>query len=138
MIIEPPLKRKKTEKKEKTDLNNTNQDSNEPATKQVKPNQKVQLFKKGDKVLDIMKKSIPIPNVEISRDLKGVVDKCACEFIGNITCLAEDICILENRNEVTGEDISFALKNLGMENYSDAINIYLTKYRDAKALKNSS
>lgn len=32
--------------------------------------------------------------------------------------------------KANGEDILFAMKSLGFENYAEALNIYLSKYRE--------
>jgi hypothetical protein len=54
------------------------------------------------------------------------------------TCLRDEInsreasekCHQEKRKTVNGEDILFAMTSLGFENYSEALKIYLSKYRE--------
>lgn len=36
---------------------------------------------------------------------------------------------MEKRKTINGEDILFAMTTLGFENYSEALRIYLAKYR---------
>jgi len=43
---------------------------------------------------------------------------------------ASEKCHQEKRKTVNGEDILFAMTSLGFENYSEALKIYLSKYRD--------
>lgn len=46
-------------------------------------------------------------------------------------CLtASEKCQQEKRKTVNGEDILFAMTSLGFENYSEALKIYLSKYRE--------
>ncbi|ELQ43287.1 nuclear transcription factor Y subunit B-3 [Pyricularia oryzae Y34] len=43
---------------------------------------------------------------------------------------ASEKCHQEKRKTVNGEDILFAMTSLGFENYSEALKIYLAKYRE--------
>lgn len=43
---------------------------------------------------------------------------------------ASEKCHQEKRKTVNGEDILFAMTSLGFENYSEALKIYLSKYRE--------
>ena len=43
---------------------------------------------------------------------------------------ASEKCQQEKRKTVNGEDILFAMTSLGFENYSEALKIYLSKYRE--------
>jgi len=44
--------------------------------------------------------------------------------------LASEKCQQEKRKTVNGEDILFAMTSLGFENYSEALKIYLARYRE--------
>ena len=44
--------------------------------------------------------------------------------------LASEKCQQEKRKTVNGEDILFAMTSLGFENYSEALKIYLSRYRE--------
>lgn len=43
---------------------------------------------------------------------------------------ASEKCQQEKRKTVNGEDIIFAMTSLGFENYSEALRIYLVRYRE--------
>ena len=45
-------------------------------------------------------------------------------------CAASEKCQQEKRKTVNGEDILFAMTSLGFENYSEALKIYLSRYRE--------
>lgn len=47
---------------------------------------------------------------------------------------ASEKCHQEKRKTVNGEDILFAMTSLGFENYSEALKIYLSKYRDVSLI----
>lgn len=86
-------------------------------------------------VLRIMKAALP-ENAKIAKEAKECVQECISEFISFITSEASEKCSQEKRKTVNGEDILFAMTSLGFENYSEALKIYLTKYREnAKLLE---
>ncbi len=100
-----------------------------------------------------MKKCLP-STTKVSKDAKECVQECTSEFISFITSEAAERCELEKRKTINGEvsptnltshrvwlvemvtydwwtqDILFAMMTLGFENYSDALRIYLAKYRE--------
>lgn len=80
-------------------------------------------------VLRIMKEALP-DNAKIAKEAKECVQECISEFISFITSEASEKCSQEKRKTVNGEDILFAMTSLGFENYSEALKIYLTKYRE--------
>lgn len=45
---------------------------------------------------------------------------------------ASEKCQQEKRKTVNGEDILFAMTSLGFENYSEALKVYLSKYREVR------
>lgn len=47
---------------------------------------------------------------------------------------ASEKCHQEKRKTVNGEDILFAMTSLGFENYSEALKIYLAKYREVSQM----
>jgi histone H3/H4 len=81
-------------------------------------------------VLRIMKAALP-PSAKIAKEAKECVQECISEFIAFITSEASEKCSQEKRKTVNGEDILFAMTSLGFENYSEALKIYLTKYRES-------
>ncbi|KPJ18363.1 Nuclear transcription factor Y subunit B-2 [Papilio machaon] len=52
------------------------------------------------------------------------------EFISFITSEASDRCQMEKRKTINGEDVLFAMNQLGFDNYVDPLKIYLKKYRE--------
>ena len=82
-----------------------------------------------------MKKCLP-DSTKVSKDAKECVQECTSEFISFITSEASERCLMEKRKTINGEDILFAMTTLGFENYSDAIKIYLTKYREVRETRN--
>lgn len=47
---------------------------------------------------------------------------------------ASDRCQQEKRKTINGEDILWAMQSLGFENYTEALKIYLHKYREVSNL----
>ncbi len=81
-------------------------------------------------VAKLMKKAIP-ERGKIAKDAKECVQECVSEFISFITSEAAERCSLEKRKTINGEDILFAMSNLGFENYVEPLKIYLQKYRES-------
>ena len=79
----------------------------------------------------IMKKALP-PPAKISKEAKERMQECATEFISFVTGEASDKCQKENRKTVNGDDICWALRALGFDDYWGPINRYLNKYREAE------
>eukprot|EP00834_Sanchytrium_tribonematis_P007244 NODE_629_length_5211_cov_0.605243.p3 type:complete len:186 gc:universal NODE_629_length_5211_cov_0.605243:1636-1079(-) len=77
----------------------------------------------------IMKRTLP-DNAKIAKDAKECVQECVSEFIGFITSEAADRCLQEKRKTINGEDILWAMENLGFENYSEVLKLYLQRFRD--------
>jgi nuclear transcription Y subunit beta len=93
-----------------------------------------------------MKMALP-ENAKIAKEAKECMQECVSEFISFITSegmfnqslrqqlsangvTASEKCQQEKRKTVNGEDILFAMTSLGFENYSEALKIYLSKYRE--------
>lgn len=76
----------------------------------------------------IMKSSVP-STAKIAKDAKECVQECVSEFISFITSEAAEKCQLEKRKTIGGEDILYAMSNLGFENYSETLKIHLAKLR---------
>jgi nuclear transcription Y subunit beta len=81
-------------------------------------------------VAKLMKKAIP-ERGKIAKDAKECVQECVSEFISFITSEAAERCSLEKRKTINGEDILFAMSNLGFDNYVEPLKVYLQKYRDS-------
>ncbi|CAN0914230.1 Nuclear transcription factor Y subunit B-4 [Linum grandiflorum] len=84
-----------------------------------------------------MKQVLP-PTAKISKEAKQTVQECATEFISFVTSEAADKCHKENRKTVNGDDICWALSNLGFDHYADATLRYLHKYRMTEREKAST
>ncbi|KAI5299664.1 hypothetical protein KEM56_003063 [Ascosphaera pollenicola] len=102
-------------------------------------------------VARIMKTALP-DNAKIAKEAKECMQECVSEFISFITSegppfaippfnlrflvltsqAASEKCQQEKRKTVNGEDILFAMTSLGFENYSEALKIYLAKYRETQ------
>jgi histone H3/H4 len=98
-------------------------------------------------VARIMKNAFP-ENAKIAKEAKECMQECVSEFISFITSEGEsslinqahdvankkreasEKCQQEKRKTVNGEDILFAMTSLGFENYSEALKVYLSKYRE--------
>jgi histone H3/H4 len=93
-----------------------------------------------------MKMALP-DNAKIAKEAKECMQECVSEFISFITSegtftiantpiplltrnAASEKCQQEKRKTVNGEDILFAMTSLGFENYSEALKIYLSRYRE--------
>lgn len=79
-----------------------------------------------------MKKAIPNNcQGKIAKDARECVQECVSEFISFITSEASERCANEKRKTMNGEDILWAMTNLGFDNYIEPLKIFLHKYRDA-------
>jgi nuclear transcription Y subunit beta len=88
-------------------------------------------------VARIMKTALP-ENAKIAKEAKECMQECVSEFISFITSEASEKCQQEKRKTVNGEDILFAMTSLGFENYSEALKIYLSRYREIGGSRPSS
>jgi nuclear transcription Y subunit beta len=77
----------------------------------------------------IMKMAVPA-NAKIAKDAKETVQECVSEFISFITSEASDRCNQDKRKTINGEDIIWAMENLGFDNYVQLLKIYLLKYKE--------
>ena len=76
----------------------------------------------------IIKTNLP-KEVKLAKDAKETFQECLSEFISFITSEASEKCINEKRKTINGDDIVFALNNLGFEHYNLILKTYLQKYR---------
>ncbi|XP_078440621.1 nuclear transcription factor Y subunit B-4-like [Wolffia australiana] len=77
----------------------------------------------------IMKKILP-PNAKVSQEAKETMQESATEFVRFVTSEAATKCMKEDRKTINGDDICWALENVGLNNYASASRRYLQKYRD--------
>lgn len=82
-------------------------------------------------IAKIMKKAIPNSSQgKIAKDARECVQECVSEFISFITSEASERCANEKRKTMNGEDILWAMQNLGFDNYIEPLKIFLQKYRE--------
>ncbi|PWZ01255.1 histone-fold-containing protein [Testicularia cyperi] len=79
----------------------------------------------------IMKRSLP-ENAKIAKDAKECVQDCVSELISFITSEASDKCASEKRKTINGDDILYAMRVLGFDNYEEVLRVYLSRYRMAQ------
>ncbi|KAL3626506.1 Nuclear transcription factor Y subunit B-5 [Castilleja foliolosa] len=85
----------------------------------------------------IMKHMLP-PNAKISKEAKETMQECASEFIGFVTSEASEKCRKERRKTVNGDDICWAMGNLGFDDYAGPLKRYLDKYREVEMEKGNN
>ncbi|KAM0053981.1 putative transcription factor Hap3/NF-YB family [Helianthus debilis subsp. tardiflorus] len=76
----------------------------------------------------IMKQILP-PNAKISKEAKETMQECVSEFISFVTGEASDHCRKEKRKTVNGDDVCWAMLNLGFDDYAQPLKRYLDKIR---------
>ncbi|KAL1226289.1 Nuclear transcription factor Y subunit B-5 [Cardamine amara subsp. amara] len=92
------------------------------------------MIKEQDRLLPIanvgriMKNILP-PNAKISKEAKETMQECVSEFISFVTGEASDKCHKEKRKTVNGDDICWAMANLGFDVYAEQLKKYLNRYR---------
>ncbi|XP_078448045.1 nuclear transcription factor Y subunit B-4-like [Wolffia australiana] len=88
-------------------------------------------------VVRIMEKILPC-NARLSQEARQTVQESATEFISFVNSEAADKCQKDNRETINGDDICWALENLGLSNYAVAVRRYLQKYRDNELEKSAA
>ncbi|CAJ2629166.1 unnamed protein product [Trifolium pratense] len=94
-----------------------------------------EVIKEQDRLLPIanvgriMKQILP-PNAKISKEAKETMQECVSEFVSFVTGEASDKCHKEKRKTVNGDDVCWAMTNLGFDDYSEPLKRYLYKYRE--------
>jgi histone H3/H4 len=76
----------------------------------------------------LMKKALP-KQAKISSSSKELIQSCCIEFISFLTSEANDKCLLEKRKTINGDDILYAMKVLGFEEFEIVCRIWLSRYR---------
>lgn len=77
-----------------------------------------------------MKRAIPTYGM-LSEDGNSLLSTQSLEFVRMIFDQARNKATLDNRTELTGDDIVWSCKSFGLENYADALGSYLNKYRES-------
>nr|GEU56656.1 hypothetical protein [Tanacetum cinerariifolium] len=97
--------------------------------------QEFSVIKEQDRLLPIanvgriMKQILP-PNAKISKEAKETMQECVSEFISFVTGEASDHCRKEKRKTVNGDDVCWAMLNLGFDDYAEPLKKYLHKIRE--------
>ncbi|KAK4533074.1 hypothetical protein CCYA_CCYA15G3931 [Cyanidiococcus yangmingshanensis] len=81
-----------------------------------------------------MKTALP-DSAKISREAKELVQEATSEFISFITSESSDKCVRERRKTICGEDILYAMRTLGFEEYIAPLMAYLERYRSLEQAK---
>lgn len=76
-----------------------------------------------------MKQALP-KEAKISKEARETVQECVSEFISFITSEACEKCKSNNRKTINGDDLLFALNQLGFDRYIENLNLYYQKYKD--------
>jgi nuclear transcription Y subunit beta len=66
---------------------------------------------------------------KISREARETMQECVTEFLLFVTSEAQEICELNKRKTIQGEDIIAAMKKLDFERYGDFAERYFNKYK---------
>ncbi|XP_052191034.1 nuclear transcription factor Y subunit B-3-like [Diospyros lotus] len=114
--------------------NNHHNDTNQINNNNNNNNREQDRFLPIANVGRIMKKVVP-GNGKISKDAKETVQECVSEFISFVTGEASDKCQREKRKTINGDDILWAIKTLGFEDYVNPLKQYLSKYRELEGEK---
>lgn len=110
-------------------LDNSDDSCNDGTIRSCAPLREQDRFLPIANVAKIMKKAIP-ENGKIAKDARECVQECVSEFISFITSEASERCYTEKRKTINGEDILFAMVQLGFEPYVEPLKLYLQKYRE--------
>jgi len=70
-----------------------------------------------------------------AQDAKETVQECVSEFISFITSEASEKCQQEKRKTINGDDILWAMRSLGFDNYNEPLKVYIHKYRESTPTK---
>lgn len=76
----------------------------------------------------IIKATLPASS-KISREAKDCINECLSEFICFLTSEAKDRSKAEKRKTITGDDLLYAMRVLGMEQYEAVCKVWLSRHR---------
>ena len=94
---------------------------------------------KEDVVIDansVIRKVIP-SHATVDNNAVKLMQAQGVEFMEIVYAQAKNKSMLDSRGEVSGEDVLFALKSFGMEEYAESLEIYLHKFRESKGVTQS-
>ena len=76
----------------------------------------------------IMKDSLHREEAKIAKDARETVQECVSDFISFITSEACEKCTNDKRRTINGQDLIYAMRQLGFERYLENIELYYDKY----------
>mmetsp|Transcript_24566 Transcript_24566/g.38113 ORF Transcript_24566/g.38113 Transcript_24566/m.38113 type:complete len:80 (+) Transcript_24566:81-320(+) len=77
-----------------------------------------------------MKEALPKDKeAKIAKDARETVQECVSDFISFITSEACDKCLADKRRTINGNDLLYAMKQLGFERYLENLQLYFEKYQ---------
>ncbi|KAI9028628.1 histone-fold-containing protein [Hyaloraphidium curvatum] len=76
-------------------------------------------------------KSVLPETAKIAKDAKDSILECASEFISFITSEAAEHCLSEDRKALTGEDVLWAMGQLGFDDYEAVMETFLDNLKQS-------
>ncbi|XP_031479840.1 nuclear transcription factor Y subunit B-1-like [Nymphaea colorata] len=80
-------------------------------------------------VIRIMRRILP-SHAKISDDAKETIQECVSEYISFVTSEANERCQREQRKTITADDVLWAMRKLGFDDYVEPLSVYLQKFRE--------
>ena len=86
-----------------------------------------------------MKDALPKDKeAKIAKDARETVQECVSDFISFITSEACEKCMNDKRRTINGNDLIYAMRQLGFERYLENIQLYYDKYQETSQKLNES
>ena len=77
----------------------------------------------------IMKDALPKDkDAKIAKDARETVQECVSDFISFVTSEACEKCLADKRRTINGNDLIFAMRQLGFDRYLENLELYYEKY----------
>lgn len=80
-------------------------------------------------IICTMRKVLPA-DAGVPSDVAGILQWGTSDFILLVTSQARERCKQERRQKIKGDDIIWALKNLGFTDYVGPLELYLSRYQE--------
>ncbi|CAN6479791.1 unnamed protein product [Victoria cruziana] len=71
-------------------------------------------------------------HAKISDDAKETIQDCVSEYISIVTSEANRRCQFERRKTITADDVLWAMRKLGLDDYVGPLSVYLRRFREAE------
>ena len=86
-----------------------------------------------------MKEALPKDKeAKIAKDARETVQECVSDFISFVTAEAREKCAADKRRTINGNDLIYAMKQLGFDRYLQNLELYYSKYQEAHQLYNTA